>query len=408
MIKYLNNKLKFNYLRKIIPKYYYSNKNNLSFYKPNINLFKKYLTINNIETMILELMINKNIEYIDVSTILSSPDIESLENKEELRRKIVELNKFNTIFEELEVLNKQLESVNSLNPKDKDTEELISLELLGIEPQLTNLINRCKQYIVPEDEYSNLNSCILEISSGAGGQEAALFADELFEKYLSFLQSHGYNVSIIERSNDKIKGMKNGRAKIQGEGAFSFLKSEAGAHKVIRIPETESRGRLHSSVISVFVLPEVPFDYKLNEKDLKIEYMKAQGAGGQHVNTTDSACRITHIPSGTVINIQEERQQQRNKEIALKIIKQKVYELEYEKHLKNAKDFKKNLNIGSDRSDKIRTYNFQASRITDHRLNISITNWEAYESGEVFNEFITLYNQKIVDDYLIGLSNNSK
>jgi peptide chain release factor 1 len=224
---------------------------------------------------------------------------------------------------------------------------------------------------------------ILEFRGACGGQESFLFASEMKEIFQSFLQSKGFSCSTTSDENKTII------LKASGNDVYNYIRHEAGVHKVIRVPETEARGRLHSSTMILMILPEVPFNYDLDEKELKIEYTRAQGPGGQHVNKTESACRIVHEPSGVTVSIQEYRNQHQNKAKALEIIKEKVFQYEFNKKKMKDAEKRKNLNFTGDRSEKIRTYNFQQDRITDHRLNKTVYGMKKYlNQGVMFEECI--------------------
>lgn len=224
---------------------------------------------------------------------------------------------------------------------------------------------------------------VIELRGACGGTESQLFAEEMKEYFESFIRSKGYAVS---SSYDEAKAL---RLKVSGNTAYNYIRFEAGVHKVIRVPETESRGRLHSSTIIITILPEVPFNFELNQKELKIEYTRAQGPGGQHVNKTESACKITHEPTGLTVSIQESRYQYQNKEKALEIIKQRVFQYEFDKKKGEDLELRKSQSTSGDRSEKIRTYNFQQDRITDHRLGKTVFGMKKYlNEGLIFEECI--------------------
>jgi peptide chain release factor 1 len=246
------------------------------------------------------------------------------------------------------------------------------------------------------DEHEAIDSAILEFRGGVGGAESTLFANEMAEYYRHYLLARGCQVieDNVAQSTSKVL-----RFKLKGERVFSTMICECGVHKVIRVPETESKGRLHSSTISIVVLPDVPFEFKLNERELRIDYMRAQGPGGQHVNKTDSACRITHLPTGISVHMQDDRSQAKNKARAMELIREKLYQMEWEKKEEEQK-LKRKGQIGSgDRSDKIRTYNFPQDRITDHRLNKTVYGIVNYlQNGELFDICIAEINEAIYND----------
>ena len=229
-----------------------------------------------------------------------------------------------------------------------------------------------------------MTGAIIEFRGGCGGQESSIFGAEMKEIFKAFLRSKGIQVS--EQSDPHSKILK---LKAVGSKAYNYIRHESGVHKVIRVPETETKGRLHSSTITLLVLPDVPFNFSLLKSDLKIEFTTAQGPGGQHVNKTESACRITHIPSEISVLIQEYRNQHQNKAKALDFIKEKVYQFEFQKKMEADFAHRKTKMGTGDRSEKIRTYNFQQDRITDHRLHKTVFGMTKYlNSGLIFEECI--------------------
>lgn len=235
-------------------------------------------------------------------------------------------------------------------------------------------------------EIDRIEGARLEFRAGVGGSEALLFADEMSEYYSSYLANKGYRIEVISTGQH---GGKVVAFKAKGEGVYKHIIHECGVHKVIRVPETETKGRLHSSTISIVVLPDVPFEFKLIDKELRYEYMRAQGPGGQHVNKTESACRVTHIPTGITVMMQDDRSQANNKKMATELIRDKLYQLEFDKKM-GEEMAKRKTQIGSgDRSDKIRTYNFPQDRITDHRLGKTVYGIKnGVVSGDIFDECI--------------------
>jgi len=230
-----------------------------------------------------------------------------------------------------------------------------------------------------------------------GGTEASLFADDLLGMYQCYINTKGWSSKLVTYTKDagNSNGCKFGHLKVTGHNVYKYLKCESGVHKVIRVPETEKSGRIHSSTISVAVLPEIPFDFKLDEKDLRVEFMRSSGPGGQHVNKTESACRITHMPSGLQVHIQDGREQQHNKNKALKVITDKLFSAEVFRHQESLNSQRKEQIAGGDRSDKIRTYNFPQTRITDHRTNLTLFGIDKMLKGELLEEFIQEYLNKI-------------
>jgi peptide chain release factor 1 len=242
--------------------------------------------------------------------------------------------------------------------------------------------------LLPKDAMDDHNA-ILEIRAGTGGDEAALFAGDLFRMYERYAAKQGWKTEVISLSEGTKGGLKEVVAEVSGRGVFAKLKFESGVHRVQRVPDTEASGRIHTSAATVAVLPQVEdVDIDINESDLKIDTMRAQGAGGQHVNKTESAIRITHIPSGIVVMVQEERSQHKNKAKAMAYLRSKLYEQERSKRdSERAADRKSQIGSG-DRSERIRTYNFPQGRVTDHRINLTLYNLPKVMEGEALGDVI--------------------
>ena len=243
--------------------------------------------------------------------------------------------------------------------------------------------------MLPKDEADEKN-VILEIRAGTGGDEAALFAGDLYRMYERYSSLKNWRFQPMEKSETGLKGIKEAVIEIQGDGVFKFLKNESGVHRVQRIPETESGGRIHTSAATVAVLPEAEdLDVEIKDSDLRIDVYRSGGAGGQSVNTTDSAVRITHIPTGIVVTQQDERSQHKNKAKALKILRSRIYEEERLKKQKELSSNRKNQVGSGDRSERIRTYNFPQGRVSDHRINLTLYKLDQFLTGEALEEMIS-------------------
>lgn len=270
---------------------------------------------------------------------------------------------------------------------DDEMREMVNEEVKGLEATIKKLEEEIKILLVPKDENDDKN-VIVEIRGGAGGDEAALFAGVLFRMYTMFAERNNWKVDVMNTNEIGIGGYKEVVFMIQGKGAFSKLKYESGVHRVQRVPETESSGRIHTSTATVAVLPEVgDVEVDVNPNDVRVDVFRSSGNGGQSVNTTDSAVRLTHIPTGLVVSCQDEKSQLKNKEKAMKILKAKLYEQMLEEQNKNIADAKRSQVGTGDRSERIRTYNFPQGRITDHRINKTIFRIEDFLDGDL-NEMI--------------------
>jgi len=283
---------------------------------------------------------------------------------------------------------KDLEKIINDENSEKEIKEMAELEFDDLLKNHELHEKEIKLFLLPKDEADSKNA-IIEVRAGTGGLEASLFASDLFKMYEKVSHKKKWNLEVISISKSEAGGLKEVIANIKGKNIYSLLKYESGVHRVQRVPDTETQGRVHTSAATVAVLPEAEeVDVKIEEKDLRIDVFRSSGPGGQSVNTTDSAVRITHIPTGIVVSQQDEKSQIRNKEKGLKILRSRIYELERKK-IDDARSKDRRNKIGTgDRSERIRTYNFPQGRVTDHRINLTLHKLEEFMQGEIFEEMI--------------------
>jgi peptide chain release factor 1 len=282
------------------------------------------------------------------------------------------------------VLDQIADDKEILDGDDDDLKEIVQQELGDLVAQQENFEEEIKVLLLPKDPMDNKN-LILEIRAGTGGDEAALFAADLFRIYTRYAERNGWTFKIMNSSDTGIGGMKEAIVSMQGKGAFGMLKYESGVHRVQRVPKTETSGRVHTSAATVAVMPEAEdVDIEILDADLKIDTYRASGAGGQHVNKTESAIRITHIPTGLVVTCQDESSQHKNRAAALKVLKSRMLAAEQEKAAAERAAERRSLVSTGDRSAKIRTYNFSQGRVTDHRINFT-----TYRLNEILDGDIT-------------------
>ena len=285
--------------------------------------------------------------------------------------------------------------------KDDSLKEIAEAEYYECKEKIPEIEKQIKIALLPKDEADDKNA-ILEIRAGTGGDEAAIFAGDLFNMYKCYAELKGWNLEVISYHENEAGGFKEIISNITGAGVFGRLKFESGAHRVQRVPETESQGRVHTSAATVAVMPEAEeVDIEILDKDVRIDTYRASGAGGQHVNKTDSAIRITHIPTNTVVQCQDERSQFKNKERAMKMLRSKLYEAQRQKIDSERAGLRKSQVGTGDRSDKIRTYNYPQNRVTDHRVNLTLYKLDYIMRGEALDEII---DKLITEDQIQRLS----
>lgn len=333
--------------------------------------------------------------YEEVGTLLGEPEVINDQNRfRSLSQEYSQLGPVVSSFQEYQEILKNLENAREML-NDPEMKELAEDEINQAKKQKTELELNLQKLLLPTDPHDNSN-IYLEIRAGTGGDEAAIFSGDLFRMYSRYAETRGWKVEIISESQGEHGGYKEIISRIVGRGAYSRLKFESGAHRVQRVPETESQGRIHTSACTVAVLPEVEEvdDIDINTADLKIDTFRASGAGGQHVNKTDSAIRITHLPSGIVVECQDERSQHKNKARAMALLKARMLNIEQQKQQSEQAESRR-LQVGSgDRSERIRTYNFPQGRMTDHRVNLTL-----YKLDEIMTGSLDMIIDPLINEY---------
>ena len=330
----------------------------------------------------------------EVSALLAEPEVMADQNQ--FRQLSVEYSQLDPVVNEYQKYTQALEDQEAAQEmlNDPEMKEMAQEELSELKSSLEEMELNLQKLLLPKDPHDNSNT-FLEVRAGAGGDEAAIFAGDLFRMYSRYAETKGWKVEIISQNLGEHGGYKEIISRIVGENVFARLKFESGAHRVQRVPETESQGRVHTSAATVVIMPE-PDEVEaptINTNDLRIDTFRASGAGGQHVNKTDSAIRITHIPSGIVVECQDQRSQHKNKAQALSVLSARI--LEGERQVQDAEqaETRKSLVGTGDRSDRIRTYNFSQGRVTDHRINLTLYKLDEIISGSLDQVIDPLINE---------------
>lgn len=334
----------------------------------------------------------------ELAALLAEPDvIQDQPRFRDYSREYAELEPLVDAWETYLVVEKDIEGARQLTSDgDAEMRELADLEVSEGGERLEALDVRLKQLLVPKDPDDKRN-VFLEVRAGTGGDEAALFAGDLFRMYSRYAEQHGWKVEVISASHGEQGGYKEIISRIKGEGVYARLKFESGAHRVQRVPATESQGRIHTSACTVAVMPEADevADIDINPGDLRVDTFRSSGAGGQHVNTTDSAIRITHLPSGVVVECQEERSQHKNRAKAMSLLAARLKQTAVEGQRQDQADTRRSLVGSGDRSERIRTYNFPQGRVTDHRINLTLYKLGEVISGEQLDDVI----EPLINEY---------
>ncbi|APF03882.1 TPA: peptide chain release factor 1 [Legionella pneumophila] len=346
----------------------------------------------------LELKLQQMLErYEEVGRLLSEASIIADQNQfKSLSKEYAQLEPVSQCYESYLEAKNNLDSLNELlESDDKDLAAMAEEEIDTVKKQIEELDEQLQWHLIPKDPDDERN-IYLEVRAGTGGDEAAIFAGDLFRMYSRYAESQGWQIELISASHGEHGGYKEIIAKISGQSVYSQLKFESGAHRVQRVPETESQGRVHTSACTVAIMPEVDEinDIQINPDDLRIDTYRSSGAGGQHVNKTDSAIRITHIPTGVVVECQDERSQHKNRAKAMSLLKTRLLDAEVSKQKQEQAQTRKSLVGTGDRSERIRTYNFPQGRLTDHRINLTI-----YQLSDIMEGNLSLVIDPLKREY---------
>ena len=346
--------------------------------------------------------------YEEVQHLLGDPAVIGDQNKfRSLSKEYSQLEEVTKCFQAYQQAQEDLLAAEEMDKEDDaEMREMAQDEMKTAKAEIERLSAELQILLLPKDPNDDRN-CFLEIRAGAGGDEAGIFAGDLFRMYSRFAEKKGWRIEVMSASEAEHGGYKEMIAKVNGDGAYGVLKFESGGHRVQRVPETESQGRVHTSACTVAVMPEIPEAEipEIKASDLKIDTFRSSGAGGQHVNTTDSAIRITHLPTGIIVECQDERSQHKNKAKAMSVLGARIVQAEEKKRAAEISDTRRNLLGSGDRSDRIRTYNYPQSRVSDHRINLTIYRLNEVMEGDL-QALIDPVVQEHQADLLAALSDN--
>jgi peptide chain release factor 1 len=359
----------------------------------NLLMVKKYQLIQNLENLYIN-MLDKleaiNQRYLDVEKLISSPNaMDDMKLYIQLSKEYKDLEPIIKIYKKYDLLLSNIAEAKEIlsNTDDLEMKEMAKMELDDNLPKVSGLEENIKVLLIPKDP-ADAKNAVLEIRAGTGGDEASLFAGDLYRMYTSFAQSKGWSLELVDIAEGTAGGYKEIIFNLSGDNVYGQLKFESGVHRVQRVPQTETQGRVHTSAASVIVLPEAEeFDIDLKDSDIRKDTYCSSGPGGQSVNTTYSAVRLTHIPTGVVAQCQDQKSQHKNYDKALKVLRSRIYEIELQKKLEEDAKHRKTMVSSGDRSAKIRTYNYPQGRVTEHRIGLTKYNLQSVIGGEI-QEFI--------------------
>lgn len=328
--------------------------------------------------------------FMSIEADLGKPDaVADMDRFTKMNKEYAELKPVVELYLEYDKLIKEQDDLLELmKADDVDMRDMAEEEYKAVHKRIPEIEHEIQIKLLPKDEADDRN-VMVEIRAGTGGDEASLFAGNMMRMYMRYAQVKGWQSELMDITETEVGGVKECVLQISGDGAFGNLKFESGVHRVQRVPETESQGRVHTSAITVAVLPEAQeVDIDINPADLRIDVYRASGAGGQHVNTTESAVRITHVPTGVVAQCQDEKSQHKNKDRAMKVLLSRIYDAERMRQEKEMSDARKSQVGSGDRSERIRTYNYPQSRVTDHRIGLTLHSLDAIMAGEALGDII--------------------